>query len=153
MMLFLWIFACRQTSDFPKNWWQNDNANPYWPSHEEVEEESEEENLFFGILQPSDGAYEGESGVESQGCIWYATITAQDIQPCEACLLAVMITYEEGTIVDDENCLSEYSPELMNSTHIIGFGEETVWTFINDEWLEFGFAFFEDDYFGWFVPL
>jgi len=158
----LFTIACQSENqkNLEEEWWKNEDADPYTENNEEENEWEEgegdigegEEAGFFGLLFESDAGYSGESGVEKDGCMWYATLTAESIEGCSSCDFAVLINYEDFEIISDEDCPDGYSPDdFINTTPSIGFGNGAAWRLDGEEWSEFAQYFQEDIYHVWFV--
>ena len=156
-MTWFFIIACRQ-SELKDGWWQNDAANPYVSGNNEEsegEEEGEgEESGFYGILEAVDESYEGESGVETDACLWYAVITAEETDACSDCSFGVTVTYTDFEVINNNDCPDYLDPSNLDGSIVeLGFAGETTWRLSDGEWVEFATYFEEGTFFGWYGSL
>ncbi|MEC7985892.1 MAG: hypothetical protein VX278_12060 [Myxococcota bacterium] len=154
--MMMWVMLACGKPEFDDGWWQNESANPHPTTEggEGGEGEGGEESGFFGILQTvGENLYEGESGVESDGCLWYSGIRGVEAEACSNCDFAVDITYSEIENIDDAACPAGFVPDEVEGTSVVlGFGGETVWRLNDDSWEEYAIYFQEGEYFGWYAP-
>ena len=161
------------TTELPEDWWDDgdwDGGEGDGEGDGEGEGEGEgddweedeggdefEEPHWYGFFEdPSASSSSGEVGWLDQGCVWYAFITGEAVDPCPSCSLAFSVRIDEVFAEAADDC--EFDLDILTSPDfefVVGFsGEEALeYDPDTDSWETFAYAFYEGDIIGWYAEL